>query len=168
MSIADIASRIADAEPMRLSREWLSEGTHVIRIEDLLTITSQAGKEIAILEATILDSDSMTQGTPIKDMVSLSGEQAWRIDSNMRYLKSMIAAALPEDYRNQVSAEVIGRAFATETDRSVLEGTLVKVRVLSKISKNGKKYIEKNWIGLSKVEQDNYVDGDVPSEEIPF
>ena len=168
MSIADIASRIAEAEPMRLSREWLSAGTHVIRIEDLLTITSQAGKEIAILEATVVDSDSMTQGTPVKDMISLSGEQAWRIEANMRYLKSMIGAALPEEYRSQVSADVIGRAFATDTDRSVLEGTLVKVRVLSKISKNGKKYIEKNWIGLSKGEQDTYVAGGTSSEEIPF
>lgn len=166
-SISDIAARIADAEPMRLSRDWLSEGTHVLRIEDLLTITSQSGKEIAILEATVLDSDSMTQGTPVKDMVSLSGEQAWRLDANMRYLKSMIGAALPEEYRSQVSADVIGRAFATDSDRSVLEGTLVKVRVISKISKNGKKYIEKNWIGLSKVEQDNYVDGG-DNEEIPF
>ena len=110
----------------------------------------------------------MTQGTPVKDMISLSGEQAWRIDANMRYLKSMIGAALPEEYRSQVSADVIGRAFATNTDRSVLEGTLVKVRVLSKISKNGKKYIEKNWIGLSKGEQDNYVAGGTSSEEIPF
>ena len=167
MSISDIASRIADAEPMRLSRDWLTEGTHVIRIEDLLTINTQAGKEIAILEATVIDSDSMTQGTPVKDMVSLSGEQAWRLDANMRYLKSMIGAALPEEYRSQVSADVIGRAFATDSDRSVLEGTLVKVRVISKISKNGKRYIEKNWIGLSKVEQDNYVDGG-DNEEIPF
>jgi len=161
MSIADIASRIASAEPMRLTRDFLSDGTHVLRIEDLITVQTQAGKELAILEASVVDSDTMEKGTPVKDMISLSGEQAWRLESNMRYLKSMISACLPVEYRDQIDGEVIARAFASDQERSVLEGTLVKVRVVGKMSKNNKRYQEKNWIAMAEGDQ-------IAGEEIPF
>ena len=161
MSIADIASRIASAEPMRLTRDFLSDGTHVLRIEDLITVQTQAGKELAILEASVVDSDTMEKGTPVKDMISLSGEQAWRLESNMRYLKSMISACLPAEYRDQINGEVIAKAFASEQERSVLEGTLVKVRVVGKMSKNNKRYQEKNWIAMTEADQ-------IADEEIPF
>lgn len=157
MSISDFANKIANAQPMRITREWLPEGSHIVKVEGMFTVTTQLGKEIAVLEGVLIDSDSMSRGTPVKDMVSLSGEQSWRLEANMRYLRSMIAAALPKDLRGKLNAETIQRAFGTEEEPSILEGSVVRVRVIPKTSKNGKEYIEKNWIALGDAEQEAYL-----------
>ncbi len=157
MPISDFASKIAAAPPMQISREWLAEGSHIFKVEGLSTVTTQLGKEIAILEGILIDSDTMARGTPVKDMVSLSGEQAWRLEANMRYLRSMISSALPKEHRDKLNAETIQKAFGTEEEPSILEGSVVRVRVIPKTSKNGKEYIEKNWIALGDAEQEAYL-----------
>ena len=169
--MSDFFSKIAEAAPQRISRDWMVEGSHVIKVENLSSMTSQLGKEIAIIEATVIDSDSMKRGTPVKDMVSLSGEQAWRLEANMRYLRSVIEASLPAELRGKINAETIQKAFSTEGSPSTLVGSVVRVRVISKESKNGKSYIEKSWIQLSPAEQEGYLAAEaevslsIPQEE---
>ena len=158
-NLADIAGRIADADPARITRDFLVKGEHVLRITDLVLVTTQAGKDIAILEADVVESSTMEPGCPVKEMVALSGEQTWRIESNLRQLKSLVQACLPSEHRENVNASTIQKCFATEDSRSALEGSQVKVSVKERLSSKGKKYTEKNWIGLSM---------EVSDDPIPF
>ena len=140
MSIADIASRIASAEPMRLTRDFLSDGTHVLRIEDLVTVQTQAGKEIAIIECDVISSSNPEhpKGSGVKQIFALSNEPAWRIDQNLALIRAMINAACPGE---QIDGAFLGSCL-TGGNQSALVGRTLMIIAKRKISKNDKAYLD--------------------------
>jgi hypothetical protein len=165
--ISKYAGQIAQATKARISRDNIAIGDHILQIEGVNGITSQNdGSDYIIIEASIYQSDTMKQGTPVKHMYKLTGVPAWKQKGNIEALKSFVCAVLPPEYRSQVSAEIVIDACNGGTE-SVLVNHQVRCRVVEKKSKKDVLFLETNWMPVDE-DTTPSSNNDDDSNDLPF
>jgi len=141
--IGQYSEDIANAEFDRVDREFMEEGTHLIRIEGVPAITSaNTGNNIVILEAQIVSSDYHAPETHVKHLFQLSGVDKWKVQRNLSQLKSVVSATLPAEVRHLVTADIVNKAF----NEGLCVGAVIKVIVKKKTSKNGADYLAYSFL----------------------
>lgn len=142
-------SKLQKVTPKRVDRDYVGEGRHVIRVVGAETRETQAGKEIAIIEADILSSSGGHEvGSGVKQIFALSNEPAWRIDQNLALIRAMINAACPGQ---AIDGEFLGSCL-TGGDQSALAGRTLMVIAKRKISKNDKAYLDFSYKAASEAD----------------
>ena len=158
--IGQYSADIANAEFDRVDRDFMEEGTHLIRIEGVPAITSQnTGNNLVILEAQIVSSDYHAPETPVKHLFQLSGVDRWKVQRNLSQLKSIVSATLPAEARHLVTADIVNRAFS----EGLCVGAVIKVIVKKKTSKNGAGYLAYSFLAGP----DELNRGDAPETTAP-
>lgn len=167
---------IANAEYDRVDRDWIDNGTHIIRIEGCEGLTGQnTGRDMVILEGEIIATDSETQrvGDKVKHIFSLSGVEAWKVQRNLQQLKSVVSATLPAEVASAITPDVIKKAVSGGSE-AIVCGADIKVIAKQKESKNGKTYLSFSFMraptvttpsGWTVTETNDATDD---GEEIPF
>ena len=123
--LSKYADDIVNAEYDRIDRDWIEEGTHIIKIEACTALTGQnTGRDMVILEGEITSTDSNQQsaGTKVKHIWSLSGVEKWKVQRNLGQIKSMVKSTL----------------WTSLNKRSMGEETLLFVGLISKSLQNRK------------------------------
>jgi hypothetical protein len=139
MDFNKLNSKLQDIAPKRVDRDYVGAGRHVVRVVGAETRETQAGKEIAIIEADVLSSSGEHPvGMGVKQIFALSNEPAWRIDQNLALIRALINAACPED---QIDGEFLG-ACLTGGNKSALAGRTLMIIAKRKISKNERAYLD--------------------------
>lgn len=157
------ASAITNAEPARIDRDYMSEGEHILRIQDFVGIQSQqTQKDLVILEAEVIESDTMKKGALVKWIVALSQIPAWKVQENMGQIKSLIAAALEMSSSNDITQDVVGSAI----NGDALHGATLKCLVRSRVSKAGKSYLDYAFLACVITEDD--INSDWDDSDSPF
>jgi hypothetical protein len=134
--IGQYSDDIANAEFDRVDRAFMEEGTHLIRIEGVPTVTSKnTGNDLVILEAQIVSSDYHASEAPVKHLFHLSGVKKWMVQRNLSQLKSIVAATLPPEARDLVTTDIVNKAFR----EGLCIGAVIKVIVQQKESLTTKK-----------------------------
>ena len=138
--ISQYSDEIANAEFDRVDREFIEQGTHLVRIDGVPAITSQnTGNNIIILEAEIVSTDSAEHkvGQAVKHLFQLSGVDRWKVQRNLSQLKTIVAATLPPETRNLVTPDIVNKAL----NEGVILGAVIKVVAKKKRSKNDREYL---------------------------
>ena len=138
--ISQYSDEIANAEFDRVDREFIEQGTHLVRIDGVPAITSQnTGNNIIILEAEIVSTDSAEHkvGQAVKHLFQLSGVDRWKVQRNLSQLKTIVAATLPAETRNLVTPDIVNKAL----NEGVILGAVIKVVAKKKKSKNDREYL---------------------------
>ena len=139
MDFDKLNSKLQNVAPKRVDRDYVGEGRHVVRVVGAETRETQAGKEIAIIEADVLSSSGGHDvGTGVKQIFALSNEPAWRIDQNLALIRALINAACPED---TIDGAFLGSCL-TGGNQSALAGRTLMVIAKRKISKNDRAYLD--------------------------
>lgn len=139
MDFDKLNSKLQKVQPKRVDRDYVSEGRHVVRVVGAETRETQAGKEIAIIEADVLSSSGGHEaGSGVKQIFALSNEPAWRIDQNLALIRAMINAACPGE---QIDGAFLGSCL-TGGNQSALAGRNLMIIAKRKISKNDKAYLD--------------------------
>lgn len=143
-NIADYADAIANAEHDRVDRDFLEAGTHVIKIQGTVCVTSgNTGNNLIILEAVIESSTSQAVGDYVKHIWQLSGCDRWKVARNLGQLKTVVAATLPASINSSVlTGDIVSKAF----NEDLMIDALIKVVVKQKTSKNDAKYLDYSFI----------------------
>ena len=158
------AGQISNAEPARIDRDYMSEGEHVIKVQDLVGVqSSQTGKDLVILEAEIIESETMKKGSLVKWIVALSQVPAWKVKENMEQIKSLIASALEMSNNSDITEEVVSSAVS----ENHLEGATLKCLVRERVSKAGKAYLDYVFLPCVVTESSDSSD-DWENSDIPF
>jgi hypothetical protein len=132
-------TKLQNVEPKRVDRDYVSEGRHVVRVVGAETRETQAGKEIAIIEADVLSSSGGHDvGSGVKQIFALSNEPAWRIDQNLALIRALINAACPGQ---AIDGQFLGSCL-TGGNQSALVGRTLMIIAKRKISKNEKAYLD--------------------------
>lgn len=170
------ADDIVNSQFDRIDRDWIEEGTHIIRIESCDAFRGQnKGNDMVVMEGELVSTDSDTQkaGDKVKHIWSLSGVDAWKVKRNLAQLKSLVTATLPPEVANAVTADVIKQAISGGRD-AIVCGAMIKIVAKLKTSKNDKQFLNysfmsapssvtpSGWTVTETLEDDN------DSEEIPF
>lgn len=170
------SERIANAQPDRIDRDWIDNGTHIIRIEGCEGLTgSNTGRDMVILEGEILSTDSQTQkaGDKIKHIFSISGVESWKVQRNLQQLKSVVAATLPPEVASAITPDVIKSAVCGGADALVC-GADIKIVAKQRESKNGKTFLSFSFMRAPTVTTPSgwtvteTTEAEENSEEIPF
>tara|TARA_Y100000114_G_scaffold153050_1_gene172326 strand:- start:526 stop:1059 length:534 start_codon:yes stop_codon:yes gene_type:complete len=170
------SEQIANAQPDRVDRDWIDNGTHIIRIEGCEALTgANTGRDMVILEGEIRSTDSETQraGDKVKHIFSLSGVEAWKVQRNLQQLKSVVAATLPEQVASAITPDVIKSAVSGGAD-AVVCGADIKIIAKQKESKNGKTYLSFSFMRAPTVTTASgwtvteTTEAEANSDEIPF
>tara|TARA_Y100000310_G_scaffold342907_1_gene448181 strand:- start:1110 stop:1688 length:579 start_codon:yes stop_codon:yes gene_type:complete len=130
--------KLQNVEAKRVDRDYVAEGRHVVKIVGAETRETQAGKEIAIIEADILSSNTHEEGAGVKQIFALSNEPQWRIDQNLALIRAMINAACPGV---SIDGAFLGSCLSGGKESALADTTLMII-AKSKISKNEKKYLD--------------------------
>ena len=140
-------TKLQNVEPKRVDRDYVSEGRHVVRVVGAETRETQAGKEIAIIEADVISSSGGHEaGSGVKQIFALSNEPAWRIDQNLALIRAMINAACPGQ---AIDGQFLGSCL-TGGNQSALAGRTLMVIAKRKISKNDKAYLDFSYKAASE------------------
>ena len=132
-------SKLQNVAPKRVDRDYIGEGRHVVSIVGVETRETQAGKEIAIIEADVLSSSGAHDtGTGVKQIFALSNEPAWRIDQNLSLIRALINAACPGQ---QIDGDFLGSCLSGG-NQSALAGCTLMVIAKRKVSKNDRAYLD--------------------------
>ena len=170
------ADDITNAEYDRIDREWIEDGTHIIKIEACSALTGQnTGRDMIILEGEIVSTDSKVQkaGAKVKHIWSLSGVEKWKVQRNLGQVKSMVSATLPAEVANAVTADIVSKAIDGGRG-AVIVAALIKVVAKQKTSKNEKTFLSFSFMrapttqtatGWTVVED---VQDEQNSEDVPF
>lgn len=132
-------SKLQKVEPKRVDRDYIGEGRHVVRVVGAETRETQAGKELAIIEADVVASNGQhAEGSGVKQLFPLSNEPAWRIDQSLGLIRAMINAACPGE---QIDGDFLASCLSGG-NQSALAGRTLMVIAKRKISKNDKAYLD--------------------------
>ena len=174
--LSKYADDIVNAEYDRIDRDWIEEGTHIIKIEACTALTGQnTGRDMVILEGEIVSTDSSQQsaGTKVKHIWSLSGVEKWKVQRNLGQIKSMVSATLPPEVANAVTVDVVKQAIDGGRD-AVVCGANIKVIAKQKTSKNEKTFLSFSFMSAPTTQTASGwtvtedVSNDESSEEVPF
>ena len=147
MDFDKLNSKLQKVQPKRVDRDYVSEGRHVVRVVGAETRETQAGKEIAIIEADVLSSSGGHEaGSGVKQIFALSNEPAWRIDQNLALIRAMINAACPGQ---AIDGQFLGSCL-TGGNQSALAGRTLMIIAKRKISKNDKAYLDFSYRAASE------------------
>jgi len=168
------AEDIANAEYDRIDREWITEGTHIVKIESCSGFTGQnKGRDMVILEGEIESSATLRVGDKVKHLWFLSGEDQWKIKRNLQQLKSVVSATLPIECANEVTPDVIMTAI-TGGHEAIVCGASIKIIAKQKTSKNDKTFLSFSFMRAPAFidNQQNWnttdMGDDKNTDEIPF
>jgi hypothetical protein len=177
------ASKVLNAQGARIDRDFIQEGDHVVKIEAVVSMTSEnTGNDLIIIESEILSTKGgeHRSGDKVKQIFTLSGVQSWKVDENIGKLKSIVLACLPTGA--VVDATLISNALQGGSD-SALAGDCIRVIAKRKTSKKGAEYlsfsyarvdeeIARGWTaesaGADYVEGGEPVEGEGNYEDMPF
>jgi len=88
--------KMQSLEPVREEREYIKKaGKHTVKIVSSIEKTSQAGKDLVIIEYQVLESEAYAKGDGLKQIFALSNEQEWRVEQNLKLIQALIASAIP-------------------------------------------------------------------------
>lgn len=135
--VSKYAKKINNAQSARIDRDWIRPGDHVIKIEAVVSMTSEnTGNDLVIIEGEVVSTKGTEhrRGDKIKQMFALSGVPAWKVDENIGQLKSIVLACLPEGA--EVDTKLITKALQGGED-SALAGDCIRVIAKRKTSKKG-------------------------------
>jgi hypothetical protein len=159
--ISQYSDEIANAEFDRVDRDFIEEGTHLVRIDGVPAITSQnTGNNIIILEAEIVSTDSAEHkvGQAVKHLFQLSGVDRWKVQRNLSQLKTIVAATLPAETRNLVTPDIVNKAL----NEGVILGAVIKVVAKKKKSKNDREYLAYSFSAAPDALNPETVQSDAP------
>lgn len=138
--VSKYADKIKNAQSARVDRDFVGVGDHVMKIEGVVSMTSEnTGNDLVIIEGELLSTKGgeHSRGDKVKQIFSLSGVPSWKVDENIGKLKSIVLACLPEDAK--VSTKLISKALEGGSD-SALAGDCIRIIGKEKESKAGAKY----------------------------
>lgn len=139
--VSKYAKKINNAQSARIDRDWIRPGDHVIKIEAVVSMTSEnTGNDLVIIEGDIVstkDGGEHSRGDKVKQMFALSGVPAWKVDENIGQLKSIVLACLPEGV--DLDSKLITKALQGGED-SALAGDCIRVIAKRKTSKKGAQF----------------------------
>jgi len=170
------ADEIANSQFDRIDRDWIEEGTHIIRIESCSGFKGQnKGNDMVVLEGEIVSTDSEKQkaNDKVKHIWSLSGVDAWKVKRNLSQLKSLVTATLPAEVAGAVTADVVAKAISGGHE-AIVCGALIKVIAKVKVSKNDKEFLSYSFMNApTEVTPSGWtvtetLESDDNSEEVPF
>lgn len=165
------ADEIANAEYDRIDREWIEEGTHIVKIESCDGFTGQnKGRDMVVLEGEILSSDTLKVGDKVKHLWFLSGEDQWKIKRNLQQLKSVVSATLPADLENEVTPDIVMQAITGGTNAIVCNAN-IKIIAKQKTSKNDKTFLSFSFMRAPAYDQQRWTENDSTPETndgVPF
>lgn len=140
------AERVANADFDRVDRDFIEEGSHVLKITSTSCITSQnTGNDMIILEGELIATDTMQRGALVKHIWTLSGVEQWKTQRNLSQLKSLVLATLPEEITD-ITPDVVSRALDGENGASLVCGANIRVEVKKKTSKNEREYLSYSFM----------------------
>lgn len=134
------ASKINNAQSARVDRDFIEEGDHIVKIEGVVSITSEnTGNDMVIIESEIVSTNSTAhrRGDKVKQIYTLSGVPAWKVDENLGKLKSIVLACLPEG--TKVTEKLITKALQGG-ENAPLTGDCIRVIGKKKTSKKGAEF----------------------------
>lgn len=138
------ADQVANADLDRVDRDFIEEGSHIIRITATECVKSaNTSNDLVILEGEVVSSTTLDGGTLIKHIWSLSGVDGWRVNRNLGQLKALVLATLPEGVT--IDGDVVSRAIQGGTE-SVVTAAHIRVDVRKKRSKNDKEYLSYSFM----------------------
>lgn len=144
-------SKLQKVEPKRVDRDYIGEGRHIVRVVGAETRETQAGKELAIIEADVVASTGQhAEGSGVKQLFPLSNEPAWRIDQSLGLIRAMINAACPGE---QIDGDFLASCLSGG-NQSALAGRTLMVIAKRKISKNDKAYLDFSYKSASEEDAD--------------
>lgn len=148
--VSKYAQKIQNAQSARVDRDWISPGDHVIKIEAVVSMTSEnTGNDLVIIEGEIVSTKGEThrRGDKVKQMFALSGVPAWKVDENIGQLKSIVMACLPEGA--EVDTKLISKALQGGED-SALSGDCIRVIAKRKTSKKGASFTQFSYVRVEE------------------
>lgn len=144
-------SKLQKVEPKRVDRDYIGEGRHIVRVVGAETRETQAGKELAIIEADVIASNGQhTEGSGVKQLFPLSNEPAWRIDQSLGLIRALINAACPGE---QIDGDFLASCLSGG-NQSALAGRTLMVIAKRKISKNDKAYLDFSYKSATEEDAD--------------
>jgi hypothetical protein len=144
-------TKLQNVEAKRVDRDYIGEGRHIVRLVGAETRETQAGKELAIIEADVIASNGQhTEGSGVKQLFPLSNEPAWRIDQSLGLIRAMINAACPGE---QIDGDFLASCLSGG-NQSALSGRTLMVIAKRKISKNEKAYLDFSYKSASEKDAD--------------
>lgn len=172
--VSKYAKKIQNAQSARVDRDWIRPGDHVLKIEAVVSMTSEnTGNDLVIIEGEIVSTKGSehSRGDKVKQMFALSGVPAWKVDENIGQLKSIVLACLPEG--TDADTKLISKALQGGVD-SALAGDCIRVIAKRKTSKKGAEFtsfsyarieeqVAHDWsAAASAAETDSVDDSDMP------
>lgn len=139
--VSKYAKKIKNAQSARIDRDFIEEGDHVVKIEAVVSMTSEnTGNDIVIIESEIVSTTSTKhrRGDKVKQIFTLSGINSWKVDEYIGKLKSIVLACLPEDAK--VTMTQISNALQGGTE-SAIAGDCIRVIAKRKTSKKGVEFL---------------------------
>lgn len=144
-------SKLQKVEPKRVDRDYIGEGRHIVRVVGAETRETQAGKELAIIEADVIASNGQhSEGSGVKQLFPLSNEPAWRIDQSLGLIRALINAACPGE---QIDGDFLASCLSGG-NQSALAGRTLMVIAKRKISKNDKAYLDFSYKSATEEDAD--------------
>lgn len=148
--VSKYAEKIQNAQAARVDRAWIAPGDHVLKIEGIISMTSQnTGNDMIIIEGEIVSTkgDTHNRGDKVKQMFALSGVPSWKVDENIGQLKSIVIACLPEG--TPVDMDLISKALQGGND-SALAGDCIRVIAKKKTSKKGAGFTAFSYVRIEE------------------
>lgn len=144
------AQKIQNAQSARIDREFIQEGDHVLKIDGVVSITSDnTGNDLVIIEGEIVSTKSTThrRGDKVKQIFTLSGVPAWKVNENVSKLKSIVLACLPEDAN--VDTSLISKAL-DGGEESAIAGDCIRVIAKRKMSKKNVEFLSFSYARVAE------------------
>lgn len=139
--VSKYAKKIQNAQSARVDRDFVGEGDHVMKIEGVVSMTSEnTGNDLVIIEGELISTKGGKhgRGDKVKQIFSLSGVPSWKVDENIGKLKSIVLACLPEDAK--VDTKIISKALEGGSD-SALAGDCIRIIAKPRVSKKGTEFL---------------------------
>lgn len=163
--VSKYASKIQNAQSARIDRDFIREGDHVIKIEGVVSMTSEnTGNDLVIIEGEIISTNGVEhrRGDKVKSMFTLSGVPSWKVDENIGMLKSIVLACLPEGA--EVTTSQISNALQGGGESAIC-GDCIRVIAKPKVSKKGAAYLSFSYTRVAEEIAQGLAQSDEASED---
>jgi hypothetical protein len=149
--VSKYAKKIQNAQSSRVDRDFIQEGDHVVRIEGVVSMTSDnTGNDLVILEGEIVSTTNIEEhrsGDKVKQIFSLSGVPAWKVDEYIGKLKTIVLACLPEG--TKLTQKEISNALQGGAD-SAIAGDCIRIIAKKKVSKKGAEFLSFSYVRVAE------------------
>ena len=145
--------KMQSLEPAREERDYIKEpGKHVCKIVSCIEKTAQNGKDLVIIEYSVINSDVYDKGDGLKQIFALSNEQDWRIGQNLQLIQALISSAIPgiELTQEVFETSVSGGVMSPLAGRPVVVVATKKVPQKDRLVSLSTEYV--GWVVSEDVE----------------